>query len=152
MSNKILPKFNNATYGNVSATTTTPAAKKPKEVQLSVTVNDRALHQIPELNGFNNMEQAFALVPTRNKKNEVVWERVDIPFNHTASDRGGNQYDVHNATIKTTTRGAVIVADGQKKTVTIKMDDLRKLGVAYGLKTNTGEVWMQQKDDNFRIP
>lgn len=152
MSNKILPKYNNATSGNVYATTTTPAAKKPKEVQLSVTVNDRALQQMPELKGFDNMEKAFALVPTRNKKNEIVWERVDIPFNHTASDRGGNRYDVHNATIKSTTKGAVIVADGQKKTVTIKMDDLRKLGVAYGLQTNTGEVWMQHRDDNYRIP
>jgi hypothetical protein len=152
VSNKILPKYNNATSGSVYATTTTPAAKKPKEVDLSVTVSDRALHQIPELAGFDNMEKAFALVPTRNKKNEVVWERVDIPFNHTSSDRGGNQYDVHSAVIKTTSKGAVIVADGQKKTVNIKMDDLRKLGVAYGLKTNTGEVWMQQKDDNFKIP
>lgn len=152
MSNKILPKYNPAASGSVYATTAKPNSAKPKELTLSVTVNDRALANIPELNGFDNMERAFALVPTRNKKNEIVWERVDIPFTHTSSDRGGNRYDVHNATIKSTTKGAVIVSDGQKKTVNIKMDDLRKIGVAYGLQTNTGEVWMQTKDDNYKVP
>jgi hypothetical protein len=148
MSNKILPRGNNAANGYVVATTSTPTAKKPTEVRLSVSVNDRALHQIPELNGFDNLEKAFALVPTRNKKNEVVWERVDVPYAFPSADRGGNRYDIHEATIKSTTKGSVIVSDGQTKTVNIKVDDLRKLGVAYGLKTNAGDVWLQYQGDN----
>jgi len=152
MSNKILPKGNFAANGYVSATTSTPTAKKPDQVRLSVTVNDRVLREIPELNGFDNLEKAFALVPTRNKKNEVVWERVDVPYAYPSADRTGNSYDNHQTTIKTTSKGSVIVVDGQTKTVNIKLDDLRKLGVAYGLKTNAGDVWLQYSGDNARLP
>jgi hypothetical protein len=119
-------------------------------VKLAVSVNDRALHQIPELNGFDNLEQAFALVPTRNKKNEVVWERVDVPYAFASADRGNNKYDNHETTI-TATKSSVIVVDGKKKTVNIDAGDLRNLGVAYGLKTNAGDVWLQYSGDNARL-
>ena len=33
----------------------------------------------------------------------------------------------------------------------IRTQDLQNLGVAYGLKTNTGEVWLQYADDNYKL-
>lgn len=134
MGNKILPKFNNATYANVSATTK-PNRKTPTSVRLEVTVNDKALRNTGH--DFNGLEQAFALVPTRNKKNQIEWKRVEIPFAHRSSDRGGNMYDIHSVSIKGTG---------------IRTEDLKNLGVAYGLKTNTGEVWLQYADDNYKLP
>lgn len=133
MGNKILPRYNNATSANVSATTK-PRAKAPTNVKLEVTVNDAALRR----NGhdFDGMEQAFALVPTRNKKNQVEWKRVELTFDHRSADRGGNMYDTHTVTIKGTG---------------IRTQDLKNLGVAYGLKTNSGDVWLQYADDNYKL-
>jgi len=75
-----------------------------------------------------------------------------VPYAYPSADRTGNSYDNHQTTIKTTSKGSVIVVDGQTKTVNIKLDDLRKLGVAYGLKTNAGDVWLQYSGDNARLP
>ncbi|MDP1916158.1 MAG: hypothetical protein Q8L14_07925 [Myxococcales bacterium] len=134
MGTKILPRYNSATSANVSATTK-PRSKAPKDVNLQVTVNDAALRR--EGHQFDGMEQAFALVPTRNKKNQIEWKRVELSFTHRSADRGGNMYDTHVAKIQ-----------GKG----IRTDDLKNLGVAYGLKTNTGEVWLQHSDDNYKLP
>ena len=138
MGTKILPRYNSATSANVSATFidrgAKPPLKAPKDVNLRVTVNDAALRR--EGHQFDGMEQAFALVPTRNKKNEIEWKRVALTFTGRTADRGGNQYDTHTAKIQ-----------GKG----IRTEDLKNLGVAFGLKTDTGEVWLQHSDDNYKL-
>ena len=134
MGTKILPRYNSATSANVSATVNPRSKKVPKDVNLQVTVNDAALRR--EGHQFDGMEQAFTLVPMRNKKNQIEWKRVELSFSYRGSDRGGNQYDTHTAKIQ-----------GKG----IRTDDLKNLGVAYGLKTNTGEVWLQHSDDNYKL-
>ena len=119
----------------LNGATLKPRSKAPKDVNLQVTVNDAALRR--EGHQFDGMEQAFALVPTRNKKNQIEWKRVELSFTHRSADRGGNMYDTHVAKIQ-----------GKG----IRTDDLKNLGVAYGLKTNTGEVWLQHSDDNYKLP
>ncbi len=102
--------------------------------QTSVEVLSRA--QLERLGPTLGARVPVALVPTRNKKNQVEWKRVELTFDHRSADRGGNMYDTHTVTIKGTH---------------IRTQDLQNLGVAYGLKTNTGEVWLQYADDNYKL-
>jgi hypothetical protein len=98
-----------------------------------VTVRDDELRRVGHQ--FDGLEHAFALVPTRNQKNQVEWKRIEIPFSARTMDRTGGSLDIHQLTINGTG---------------IRTDDLKNLGVAYGLKTNTGDVWLQYRDDNYK--
>jgi hypothetical protein len=132
MANTILPRTNDAARTYTTATLA-KTGKDAKFVELSVTVNDAALRR--QGHQFDGLEQAFALVPTRNGQNQVEWQRVDLSFAYRSSDRGGGMYDTHS--MRYEPKG-------------VRAEDLQNLGVAYGLKTNTGDVWLQYANDNHK--
>jgi hypothetical protein len=140
MGNINIPKYSGA-YGKVYLTKPDAGtAKKPPTVKLSVQVNDKSVRE----NGvdFDGLEKAFALVPTRNNSNGIEWKRIDLEFQGTRTDRAGQSWDAHNVTVNTSA-------------FTVREEDLRTLGVAFGLETKNGRgqgdnVWLQNSGNNFK--
>jgi hypothetical protein len=134
-------KLRMAAYGQVYQTAN-PKKPKTPDVRLYVTVNDKELRKAGV--DFDGKEEAFALVPTRVKekgKTVIKWVEHELAYAGTQSDRGGNTYDRHEL---------LLPPKG------VNLNDLRNLGVAYGLRTNDGKghvdtQWLQYGDSNFKL-
>lgn len=109
------------------------------DLSLRVTVNDEKLRDhggVPN----DGYEKAFALVPTR----EGGWKRVDLRFEGTGHDRGGNTYDSHGLRLDD------VVGQGYS------LDRVMTEGIAFGLEisgphgSDPKTVWLQHQGDNYK--
>jgi hypothetical protein len=101
----------------------------PQEVFLQVRVNDAKIQeQVPK---FNGKEDVFALVP-RETADGVQWDPVKLDWKYDGTENG-NTIDIHQAYIPYA--DADVAAIG-------------KYGVAFGMNTNEGTLWLQHPDHN----
>jgi hypothetical protein len=97
-----------------------------------VAVDDKKLRQLDGFADFDGREKAFALVPERHGA-EVQWKKVNLGYEATFTDRAtGDRVDEHAAY------------------PSLDMDAVREHGIAIGLETNKGTVWLQELDDNWK--
>lgn len=101
---------------------------------LKIDVND--VRVASQVNGFDNMEQAFALVPTATDAG-VEWKRFELGFSgtHRMGSTPKDWDDMHVAWLDITPATAELI---------------RQYGVAFGLHTNQGDVWAQGFGDNAK--
>ena len=91
--------------------------------------------------GFNGLERAFALFPYE-EDGKVAWKRVELTYDRKQSCSGD---DVHGFWItRKDINSPWLTPAGEK----IDFQAANKYGVAFGLDTNVGTVWLQGPDDN----
>jgi hypothetical protein len=81
--------------------------------------------------GFNGTEQVFALIPREGAGGQVSWERFDLAY----APPQGYRYRSHDEHV------AWIDADPQV---------VRAHGVAFGMETNVGTLWLQEASNNAK--
>lgn len=106
-------------------------------LHIGVNVQDAKLRETRP--GFDGLEHAFALVPERDGfDGQVKWARKELgtyeSFNFGAADRM-TFLDFHSLTF----------TPGQYDSALVS-----RLGVAFGLETNVGLLWLQRPDGNVR--
>lgn len=102
------------------------------DVSLMVKVEDSALRRV--LPGFDGLEKAFALLP----QPDGHWRRVDLKYNGTSGTELGPHTDFHTHYVD-----SPFFSDAE-------VDAVRRSGVAFGLETNVGTVWLQDPGDNAK--
>ena len=105
---------------------------RDNQLAIEVRVNDDKVGQ--EAHGFDGMEQAFVLLPPAKKGME--WERHNLNYGGVDSfGSSGAKEDYHwlRLVVDDKTRAAV-----------------KEQGVAFGLDTNVGQLWLQEADNNVK--
>lgn len=104
-------------------------------LRLEVVVDDAAV--AAQVGGFDGLEQVFALVPRRLGDGSLRWESVDVPF--VGPELSGYYGEVRRDRHETEWLRGLDVATA------------RELGVAFGMDTNVGTVWLQGPDENTPV-
>jgi hypothetical protein len=99
---------------------------------ITVKVDDDAVRR--QADGFDGMERPFALVP-REVNGQVQWNRVDLGYL-------GSRLESPN--------GRKIV-DEYMSTGMLDPAAARKYGIAVGLDTNVGTLWLQEPGKNIPV-
>jgi hypothetical protein len=101
---------------------------------LKIDVNDETIHT--QVSGFDNMERAFALIPT-DVGGAVQWQRYDLSYSatHRMGSTPRDWDDMHVAWL-----------DVSPATIAL----IRLHGVAFGLDTNQGILWAQDFANNAK--
>ena len=100
------------------------------KLSLQMRVDDA--HVREDNNGFDGMEQVFAIVPMKDGS----WERFAMGYSGDRVDRSGRREDLHKRT--------VTADDG------VDFDKVQKEGIAFGMETNVGTLYVQRFGDNYR--
>jgi hypothetical protein len=98
-------------------------------VELSVHVDDAKIRA--DRPGFDGLESVFALVP-RDSANGVIWEKTAIPFRSNFKNYGLDMDD------------HVLFLEDSK----FDLKAIKKHGIAFGMDTNVGTIWMQSWGKN----
>ena len=109
-------------------------------LHLQVSVDDASVRQ--KHAGFNGYERVFALVPEW-QAGRVVWQRHDLRYrgswSYSGSSRAGGTrqptYDNHGASLQPRSLDPRTISE---------------LGIAFGMDTNVGTLWLQTADDNYQ--
>jgi hypothetical protein len=105
-----------------------------KRVGLAVTVDDQQVRRGHP--GFDGMERVFALVP-RGQPGCTSWQRVELRYNRTIPA------NPQTATPLVDDHEAYLNGDG------FDFPAIRREGVAFGMDTNVGTLWLQTRGKNF---
>jgi hypothetical protein len=104
----------------------------PETVFLQVKTNDQAI--LNQASGFDGMERVFALLPRETEKG-LQWERVDLKYVYSNAERNFIA-DTHMLSLPRADADAAA---------------LNKYGVAFGMDTNVGTLWLQYPDHNHSV-
>ena len=97
--------------------------------QMTVGVDDEQLRKvIPKGEHFDGLEKVFALVPDREGAHPK-WYRVELAY----QGKPVGTHDLHGAIVENS------------------YGPIWENGVAFGLDTNVGTVWLQLPGDNYRF-
>ncbi len=88
--------------------------------------------------GFDGFERVFALVPQPDQS----WKRVDLAYNPGYQGTGR---DNHVASLQAGVNGWVTPSG---ELISVDYDQLRVQGVAFGMDTNVGTIWLQAPNQN----
>lgn len=104
-------------------------------VRLAVVVEDAELQS--EYAAFDGFEHVFALVPRRGSDGVVIWEGHNLPYRYTSHHGycGEKRSDRHET----------------EWLPDLDVETIMELGVAFGMDTNVGLVWLQQPNENFPL-
>jgi hypothetical protein len=97
-----------------------------------VRVNDAKLRE--QLPGFDGLEKAFMLVPQPSGE----WKRFELNYSQTYGTDLGPRTDIHSFAIP-----SPFLKDAE-------INAIRGNGVAFGLETNVGTLWLQDPGDNAK--
>lgn len=100
-------------------------------LDLKLEVNDEAIRQQHPYDGF---ERPFVMVP-RESKDKLTWERHELQFRETAAGEWGTTRDRYEAS----------------PDVELDLSAVKKHGVALGMDTNKGQVWLQPPGQNYQV-
>ncbi len=112
-----------------------------QQLSTVVTVNEALVKaQSPE---FAALQQVFVLLPLlpllpHGEQGAPVWTRYELVHRYRWETGGSGEpsaYDVYSAVI------AASLAD---------LDAMVWHGIAFGMDTNSGTLWLQTEDDNYR--
>ena len=109
-------------------------------LHLQVSVDDDSVRS--RAAGFNGYERVFALVPER-RDGELSWQRQDLSYSGSWSYGGSSRvggrpqptYDNHSESLRPDA---------------VDPRTIEEEGIAFGMDTNVGTLWMQTLGDNYR--
>jgi hypothetical protein len=116
---------NEASYHGLKVSVGQATGGAPLSVNLQV--RDANIRTIHGMDQFDGLEKPFALVPVMTGLGNIVWERRNLNYHY--SEDGADRFSL----------------DAVPDSAAAKLH-----GVAIGIETNTGTLWIQHADQNYR--